>query len=217
MKRVFDPAVIKGQIANLQADRERINQAIQALEAALRNMEAVEGVQNSFEFPPSEADLKVSLHDAVKKVCIGMVDGITRQRVVRAIEAAYPFMRPKSASIAASLINLSRGDEPLLKLALEGSGRTPAVYSTQGEIRIKLSSDEIEALMDETAIRGTGGWQSLWVALRKHFDKASGVITLLPELRARIYNYYHFYGVGGWQSRVKRVFRRELPHLFVAG
>ena len=41
-----------------------------------------------------------------------------------------------------------------------------------------------------------------------------GTITLTPELRAKIYRYYREYGQGGWQNKVKRVFRREMPHLF---
>ena len=214
MDRLFDPSAIKIQIANLMADRERIDQAIEALETALRATQPGGVFQPTLEFPPSDAELKITLHDAVKKVCATMIDGITRQRVMLAIERQYPFMKPKSPSIAASLINLSKGDTPTLILATSGSGRTPAAYSTEAETKIKLSGEEIEALMDEGAIRGTGGWQSLWMAMRRHFDKESGVMTLTPELRARIYKYYHYYGIGGWQSRVKRVFRRELPHLF---
>jgi len=61
-----------------------------------------------------------------------------------------------------------------------------------------------------------GGWQSLWTVLQRKFDKATGTITLTPDLRARLYKYYHSYGTGGWQNKVRRVFRRDLPHLFTS-
>jgi hypothetical protein len=209
MERTFDPEAIKAQIANLNADRERIDQTISALEAALRSNENVSQQQLRF-----KSD--VSLHEAVKNACIRMIDGITRQRVLTAIEKNYPYMQPKSSSVAASLINLSKGDNAMLRIATEGQGSKPSFYSTEGEMVLQLSADEIEALTDESALHGKGGWQSLWLALVRSFDKASGKITLTPELRAKIYHYYHDYGVGGWQTRSKRVFRRLLPHLFLA-
>jgi hypothetical protein len=209
MDRAFDPDAIKAQIANLNADRDRIDQAIAALEAALRSIQSVSQPQLHF-----ESD--ISLHEAVKNACIRMIDGITRQRVLAAIEKSYPYMRPKSSSVAASLINLSKGANAMLKIATEGQGSKPSFYSSEGDMLVELSADEIEALTDESATRGTGGWQSLWLALLHNFDKATGQIKLTPELRARLYHYYHDYGVGGWQNRSKRVFRRLLPHLFLA-
>jgi hypothetical protein len=208
MERAFDPEAIKAQIANLNADKDRIGQTIAALETALRSMLNVSQPQLPFE-------LDISLHGAVKNACIRMIDGITRQRVLLTIEKNYPSMQPKSSSVAASLINLSKGENAMLKVAIEGQGSKPSFYSTEGEMVLQLSANEIEALTDESVIRGTGGWQSLWLAMVRNFDKASGKIKLSPELRARIYHYYHDYGVGGWQSRTKNVFRRTLPHLFV--
>ena len=104
----------------------------------------------------------------------------------------------------------------MVRVAIEGRGRSPSFYSTEGDTVHRLSSDEIEALLDETAVKGTGGWQSLWSSLQKAFDKKTGQITLTATLRGRIYQYYHSYGSGGWQNRVMKVFRRELPHLFAA-
>ena len=211
MERAFDPEAIKAQIANLLADRERIDQTIRALESALSGIENVSSCQPQFRF-----DSEVSLHDAVKQECIRMADAITRQRVTRAIEKAYPMMKPNSSSVAASLVNLSKGDHAMLKIAVEGRGSAPSVYSMENDMLIRLNSEEIESLMDNSMTKGTGGWQSLWNALQRNFDKVSGQIKLTPELRARIFQYYHNYGTGGWQTRTKRVFKRELPHLFVA-
>lgn len=211
MEHSFSADAVKAQIANLVADRERIEQAIHALESALSSIENVNSNQPQFRFESG-----VSLHEAVKKACLNMVDAITRQRVLQAVERAYPLMKPKSSSIAASLINLSKGDHAMLKVVVEGKGSAPSVYSTEDDLSIHLTSEESEALMDESVTKGTGGWQSLWAALQKGFNKATGNITLTPELRARLHKYYHTYGGGGWQNRSKKVFRRELPHLFLA-
>ena len=214
MKRLFDPEAIRAQIANLQSDRERIDQAIHALEGALRNIENLDSHQKEFPLFDPSASQETTLQDAVKQACLNMTDGITRQRVLSRIERQYPFLKPNSSSVSAALINLAKGDTPMLKLAVSGRGRSPAVYSTEADQGILLNSEESAELMDETATRGTGGWQSLWSALQKQYDKASGNIILTPELRARLYHYFHAYGQGGWQNRTKRVFRRQLPHLF---
>ena len=214
VNRLFDPEAVKAQIANLLADRQRIDQAVNALQTALRNIESLDQREFSLEETPVSSD--VTLHEAVKRVCLKMIDGMTRQRVVSAIEKTNHILKPKPPSVAASLINLTKGDHPMLKVAIEGRGRSPAYYSTEGTTVHRLSADEIETLLDETAIRGIGGWQSFWMALQKQLDKATGSITLSPELRAKIYNYYHSYGQGGWQNRLLKAFRRELPHLFIA-
>jgi hypothetical protein len=208
MERLFDSAAIRAQIANLAADRDRIDQTIRALESALQSIEGVTPSPSNLRFASG-----ISLNEAVQKVCVSMADAITRQRVVAAVENAYPLIKPKSSSVAAALINLSKGENAMLKIAMLGRGSAPTLYSTEGDITLHLSGDEIEALTDSSSTKGTGGWQSLWLALQQNFDKTTGQIKLTPELRARIYQYYHK-GTGGWQARTKRVFRRELPHLF---
>ena len=104
----------------------------------------------------------------------------------------------------------------MLNVAIEGKGRSPSFYSTQPITIHHLSREEIKDLFEEINTKGTGGWQSLFASLQKSFDKVNGTIDLTPEQRARIYHYYRSYGGGGWQERIKRIFRRELPHLFVA-
>src|SRR4051794_10091681 len=112
MNRLFDPEAIKTQIANLVADRDRIDRAIEALQAALRNVEG-DSDQSWFSIDLKAAD--TTLLDAVKRACMAMIDGITRQRVIRHIEQEHPFLKPKSPSVAASLINLAKGDNAMLK------------------------------------------------------------------------------------------------------
>ena len=213
MNRVFDPEAIKAQIGHLVSERERIDQAVQALEAALRSMEGVSLQQREFSEGLNLSG--ITLHDAVKKACSKMLDGITRQRVISAIERDHPFLKPKSSSVAASLINLTKGDRPMLRVAIEGRGRSPALYATEDETIHELSSDESKELMEHGVTKGTGGWQSLFSSLQKSFNKATGTVTLTPKQRAQIYQYYH-YSSGGFQERLKRIFRRNLPHLFVS-
>jgi hypothetical protein len=212
MKRLFDPEAIRAQIMNLQSDRERIDQAIHALEVALRNIENLDTHQKELPFDIS-SDQETTLQDAVKRACLEMVDNITRQRVLSHIERQYPALKPNSSSVSAALINFAKGESPMLRIATEGRGRSPSVYSAQDAITIQLNSDEIAGLMEP--INGVGGWQSLFEGLLKNFDKATGTITLSPALRSRIHHYYQNYGSGGFQNRAKRVFRRALPHLFV--
>jgi len=213
MKRLFDPEAIKAQITNLKTDRERIDQAIHSLEVALRNIEGLEPFQREFAYEPASAE--TTLQDAVKRACLNMIDGITRQRVLNRIERQYPHLKPNSSSVSAALINLSKGENPMLKLAVEGRGRSPAVYSTEEDQTLTLNAEEIQALLEPSLTRGSGGWQSLWSALLQKFDKAKGEIELTATLRARLYQYFHSYGGGGWQNATRKAFRRELPHLFV--
>jgi hypothetical protein len=214
MKPFFDSATIRAQIENLQSDRERIDQAIRSLEAALRSMEDLNSHQKEFPLFDPNASQDTTVLDAVKHACLDMVDDITRQRVLSRIERQYPALKPNSSSVSAALINLARGESPMLKLASKGRGRSPAVYSTEGETVTKLNSEEIGDLM--APINGVGGWQSLWATLQEQFDKATGQITLSPLLRSRLHRYYQAYGGGGYQNRAKRVFRREFPHLFAS-
>jgi hypothetical protein len=213
MKRLFDPEPIKAQLANLIADRESLDRAIEALQSALRNVEGVAADQGEFSIDLKASD--TTLHDAVRRACNKMMDGITRQRVIAEIEREHPLLKPKSPSVAASLINLSKGDHPMLHVAIEGQGRSPSFYSTQLITTHRLSAEEAKDLFDEATTKGTGGWQSLFSSLQKSFNKANAKINLSAEQRAKIYHYYRSYGGGGWQERIKRVFRRELPHLFV--
>ena len=70
MRRLFDPEVIRAQIANLQADRERIDQAVHALEAALRNIEDLDTHQKEFPLFDPSANQETTLQDAVKRACL---------------------------------------------------------------------------------------------------------------------------------------------------
>jgi hypothetical protein len=145
-----------------------------------------------------------------------MIDGITRQRVIRAIATSHPCFEAKSQSVGASLKTLSKGDQPTLRVAIQGRGRSPSFYTTDGDTTHHLNGEEIKDLMDTGNMRGAGGWQSLFDSLRQNLDKATETIVLTPEQRARVYHYYHAFGGGGWQQKVRLILGRELPHLFLA-
>src|SRR4051812_3081907 len=115
MNRLFDPEAIRGQIANLMADRARIDHAIESLENALRSIERLDSTQPQLPFDPSVTEM--TLHDAVKRCCMAMREGITRRGVERMIKMTYPILPPNPASVAASLVNLAKGNQPILKLA----------------------------------------------------------------------------------------------------
>lgn len=208
----FDPEAIRSQIGNLMEERDRIDQTIRSLESALRSIDGVGFQQRDLEGlnPPD-----MTLQDAVKKACAAMIDGITRQRVIAVVERDHPFFKPKSSSVAAALLNLTKSDPPMLRVAIPGRGRSPALYSTEENTSHKLSAEESKELIGEGATRGTGGWQSLFSSLQNSFDKATGAIVLTPKQRAQIYKDYH-YSSGGFQDKLKRIFRRNLPHLFVS-
>ena len=79
MKKQFDPGVIKAQIDNLKADRDRIDHTIQALETALRSIQALDGTQRQFTFNGSGTS-DITLLEAVRRVCAAMKDAITATR-----------------------------------------------------------------------------------------------------------------------------------------
>jgi hypothetical protein len=213
MAPLFDVDVIRSQIENLRQDRDRIDKTISALELALHSHQGVGEEQLPLAL---KGQSNFILQDAVQKVCLALIDGITRQRVTDTIAKYYPGENPVPSSVSAALINFSRGDTAILNVAIEGSGRSPTVYSVLGTVAVKLTAEEERVLVDPGILHGTGGWQNLWRRLQKSFDKSTGEITLTPELRAKLYQYYTSYGVGGWQAKVKAVFRRSLSHLFTS-
>jgi len=210
MNRKFNPDNIRAEIANLTAQRDSIDEAIKYLESGLRHIEHIkpDGVGESSSDKPL-----ITLQDAVKQACYEMIDGISRPRVMDAVIRTHPYVKPVSSSVSAALINFSRGPDAILQIAVQGKGQRPTVYALEGEKTIKLMKDEILTLIDADVTKGIGGWQTLWATLQKQFDKATGCITLSAQMRAKIWQYYHG-GKGGWQDKARKVFQRELPHLF---
>lgn len=79
-------------------------------------------------------------------------------------------------------------------------------------MKITLNAAEAETLMQH--IEGNGGWQSLFRRLQDGYDPKSGAIQVSDDDVEKIRNYFNEYGDGGWQGRLKRIFRRTLgPNL----
>src|SRR6476646_998372 len=100
MKRLFDPEPIRAQLDNLIADRENIDRAIESLRSALRSVEGI----GQAEFSISLKEANTTLYDAVRRACLNLKDGITRQRVIAEVEREHPLLKPKPSSVAAALI-----------------------------------------------------------------------------------------------------------------
>lgn len=215
--RNFEPEAIRQQIENLLIDRERIDRAIRALQSALESLEELP--QQELEFSPENTKVssggKVTLQEAIMKSCAKIEDAVSRRRVLQVIEKDYPLLKPKSSSVSAALIKLSRGENPFLIQTMEGKGRTGSLYSANHDsLLIKLSAEEASALLDSKNTTGSGGWQSLFASLQQRYNKETGELDLSPQLRSKIYHYYHSYGSGGFQNRARKIFRRHFPSFF---
>ena len=73
-----------------------------------------------------------------------------------------------------------------------------------------LNNSEIEYLL--TPINGDGGWQRLFRDLQSKLDSDSGKITLSQEDLVKIIDKAKISN-GGFQSRLKNVFKRHIPEL----
>jgi len=83
VNRLFDPEVIQAQIANLMSERDRIDSAVRALQVALKRIQEARLPQS--QLLPDPNTQSMTLQDRVRQACLEMIDGITRQRVIRAI------------------------------------------------------------------------------------------------------------------------------------
>ena len=78
-------------------------------------------------------------------------------------------------------------------------------------IRIILTENEVsELLMQEPGTASNGGFQSLLVKLQRQLDRHSNELQLNDSDIERIHRYANNYRNGGWQDRLKKIFRRTL-------
>jgi hypothetical protein len=75
-------------------------------------------------------------------------------------------------------------------------------------MKIKLLSAEVQTLMQH--VEGQGGWQSLFRRLQNGYDPKTGIITVSDDDVDRLRGYCNEYGDGGWQGRLRQIFRRTL-------
>lgn len=79
-------------------------------------------------------------------------------------------------------------------------------------MKIKLTAAEVQTLMQH--VEGQGGWQSLFRRLQDGYDPKTGEVKISDEDAERLRGYCNEYGDGGWQGRLRQIFRRTLgPNL----
>lgn len=79
-------------------------------------------------------------------------------------------------------------------------------------MKIILMQAEAKVLMQH--VEGQGGWQSLFRRLQDGYDPKTGEITVSDDDVDRLRGYCNEYGDGGWQGRLRQIFRRTLgPNL----
>jgi len=79
-------------------------------------------------------------------------------------------------------------------------------------MKIKLTEAEIQTLMQH--VEGQGGWQSLFRRLQDGYNQNTGEITVSSGDVVKLREYCNEYGDGGWQGRLRQIFRRTLgPNL----
>ncbi|MCA8949121.1 MAG: aspartyl-tRNA synthetase [Planctomycetes bacterium] len=76
---------------------------------------------------------------------------------------------------------------------------------------VVLSPDEILILdRQDPETKKDGGYQSLLVRLQERVDRATGALALTDEDLERIPRYAFDYKNGGWEDRLRGIFRRHL-------
>jgi hypothetical protein len=79
-------------------------------------------------------------------------------------------------------------------------------------MKINLTAAEVQILMQH--VEGYGGWQSLFRRLQGGYDPNTSEIAVSDEDVERLRGYCNDYGDGGWQGRLRQIFRRTLgPNL----
>jgi len=78
-------------------------------------------------------------------------------------------------------------------------------------MRIKLNNIELVVLFRQPqSTKGDGGFQKLLVDLQKKVDRETGIIDLSEDDLEKIPRYAFDYKNGGWETRLKKIFARNL-------
>jgi hypothetical protein len=78
-------------------------------------------------------------------------------------------------------------------------------------LSVTLNPTELEILFRQAPhTKNDGGWQQLLVALESRTNKTTGALTLTPAILDRIQRYAFDYGNGGWETRLRGIFERNL-------
>ncbi len=195
-------------IESLIKDRQNLYKALQAMDKFL----AALGVDPST--LEDENAAQQTLISAIKTVAAELRHNITKPTVLEALRRSHPQLKANPQSVAAALLKLTQGDKPFLYIEKRGAGNQPTLYTTAQTRIIKLLPVQLKALFAPERTRGTGGWQSLFKRLQNTVDRETGEIVLDRTIMLAMRHYYLHYGVGGWQSHLKKIFGMHIPELF---
>ena len=195
-------------IEGLIKDRQNLHKALQAMDKFLTAL----GVDPST-LEDTDAGQK-TLISAIKTVAAELQHNITKATVLEALRRSHPELKANPQSVAAALLKMTQGDKPFLYIEKRGAGNQPTLYTTEQTHVIRLLPAQLKTLFAPERTRGTGGWQSLFKRLQNRADRETGEIILDRTIMLAMRHYYFHYGVGGWQSHLKRVFGMHIPELF---
>jgi hypothetical protein len=154
------------------------------------------------------------LISAIKAVAAELKHNITKATILDALRQSHPHLHANPQSVSAALVKLTQGHAPFLFIAKRGAGKQPTLYTIEPTRIVKLLPTQLKALFAPERTHGTGGWQSLFKRLQNKADRETGEIILDRDVLSAMRHYYFNYGVGGWQSHLKKVFGMHIPELF---
>ena len=158
--------------------------------------------------------IQTSLISAIKAVAAELKHNITKATILDALRRSHPHLHANPQSVSAALVKMTQGDTPFLYIEKRGAGNQPTLYTIEPTRIVKLLPGQLKALFAPEKTRGTGGWQSLFKRLQNKADRETGEVILDRDTVSAMRHYYFHYGVGGWQSHLKKVFGMHIPELF---
>jgi hypothetical protein len=204
---LFDKENLMAQRVRLVAERDRILNAIAKLDEFLAAM----GVPLD---PATAAGENLTLTEAIRRLCLEKKTGITKGNIIKDLATQYPRIKASDASVAAILAAMTKSNPPTLFVEIKGSGRRGAEYGIEDPPRLKLHPAEVAILMDPERTNGTGGWQSLFNKIQNNYEEDTKELLFPDSLKEQIRHYCANYGVGGYQSHLKRALGRHVPEIF---
>lgn len=163
----------------------------------------------------SEGYGKITLTDAIRSIAAQKKDNITKDLVIEEIGRSYPQISVNPQSVAATLVKLSQGVEPMLFVDKRGAGNQPTIYTIEPRVTVQLSAAQMDALYDPKRTHGSGGWQSLYKRLQSRTNRDTAEVILTPKLIHEMRHYFLNYGGGGFQNALKFIFHEHTPNAFV--
>lgn len=204
MDDLFDKDAFLSQRSRLLAERDRITSQIQKLDEFLISIGY---------FPESVDDGKITITEAIRRICFEQKTGLSKSSVTKLLLARYPKLEANDSTVAAILVTFAKSDPPKLHIEIKGSGRRGAEYGVKPPIRLKLNEEEANILLNDELLTGTGGWQSLFKMIHDNYESETEELIFPDSLKNKILHYCSNYGGGGFQDALKRALGRHVPEI----